>query len=59
MAAPVTVQACWDADRLDLWRVGVTPDPLRLATQIARSGRLYEEAKRRSLFWRAKRRRSR
>jgi uncharacterized protein len=59
MAAPVTVQACWDADRLDLWRVGVTPDPLRLATQIARSGGLYEEAKRRSLFWRANRWRSR
>jgi uncharacterized protein len=28
--------ACWDADRLDLGRVGVTPDPIRLGTQAAR-----------------------
>lgn len=30
------VLACWDADRLDLGRVGVTPDPLRLCTDAAR-----------------------
>jgi uncharacterized protein len=28
--------ACWDADRLDLARVGITPDPLRLCTDAAR-----------------------
>lgn len=28
-----TVNTCFDADRLDLWRVGVTPDPARLATK--------------------------
>ena len=28
-----TIDACFDADRLDLWRVGVTPDPNRLATE--------------------------
>ena len=28
-----TVDACFDADRLDLGRVGITPDPDRMATQ--------------------------
>lgn len=28
-----TVDTCFDADRLDLWRIGVTPDPNRLATK--------------------------
>lgn len=32
----VTVQTCWDADRLDLGRVGITPRPSRLCTSIAR-----------------------
>lgn len=50
--APPAVQACWDADRLDLWRVWITPDPRRLATQAARSQHVYEEAKRRALSWR-------
>ncbi len=31
-----TVQACWDADRLDLGRVGITPDPKRLCSDAAR-----------------------
>lgn len=31
-----TVLACWDADRLDLGRVGVTPKPHRLCTDAAR-----------------------
>lgn len=31
-----TLLACWDADRLDLGRVGITPDPRRLGTQAAR-----------------------
>ena len=26
----VSVQACWDADRLDWGRVGIRPAPLRL-----------------------------
>lgn len=30
-----TIQACWDADRLDLGRVGVRPDPRRLCTAVA------------------------
>jgi uncharacterized protein len=32
----VTVQTCWDADRLDLGRVGITPHPSRLCTEAAR-----------------------
>src|SRR5205814_1413443 len=27
-----TLLACWDADRLDLGRVGITPEPHRLCT---------------------------
>ena len=34
--ADPTIQACWDADRLDLGRVGVTPAPHRLCTDAAR-----------------------
>ncbi len=30
-----TVAACWDADRLDLWRLGVRPDPRLLSTEAA------------------------
>jgi uncharacterized protein len=32
----VTIQACWDADRLDLGRVGITPHPRYLTTVIAK-----------------------
>jgi uncharacterized protein len=32
-----TLQACWDADRLDLARVGVMPVPGRLCTDSART----------------------
>ncbi|NBV87434.1 MAG: hypothetical protein EBS01_14485 [Verrucomicrobia bacterium] len=35
--ADPTVQACWDADRLDLGRVGIKPAPHRLCTDAARS----------------------
>ena len=34
--ADVTVQTCWDADRLDLWRVGMWPDPRKLCTAAAK-----------------------
>jgi uncharacterized protein len=33
-----TVGVCWDADRLNLWRVGRRPDPRLLSTEAARSG---------------------
>jgi uncharacterized protein len=32
----ITLQVCWDADRLDLGRVGITPRPNRLCTDAAR-----------------------
>ena len=32
----ITVCTCWDADRLDLGRVGIKPDPAYLCTDIAR-----------------------
>ena len=47
-----TVGACWDADRLNLWRVNVRPDPKWLSTsagkdnqRIARAGRFEGRAK--------------
>jgi uncharacterized protein len=33
----VTIQTCWDSDRLDLGRVGITPDPNFLCTAAARN----------------------
>jgi uncharacterized protein len=34
--ADVTVQTCWDADRLDLGRIGIRPDPKFLCTDTAK-----------------------
>jgi uncharacterized protein len=34
--ADLTVQTCWDADRLDLGRVGITPSPHKLCTEAAK-----------------------
>ena len=31
-----TIAVCWDADRLNLWRVGTEPDPAFLSTAAAR-----------------------
>ena len=47
--ADVTVQTCWDADRLDLGRVGRRPDPERLCTPAARDPSLIAWAYCRSL----------
>lgn len=49
LEADVTVQTCWDADRLDLGRVGIRPAPERLCTASAREPALIEWAYRRSL----------
>jgi hypothetical protein len=37
VSADPTIGACWDADRLHLWRIGVTPDPARLSTAAGRA----------------------
>jgi uncharacterized protein len=35
--ADITVQVCWDADRLDLGRVGIVPAPKKLCTSAAKT----------------------
>ena len=45
----VTVQTCWDADRLDLGRVGIKPNPHRLCTLAARQPVIIEWAYNRSI----------
>lgn len=47
--AHVTVQTCWDADRLDLGRVGIVPKPRYLCTTIAKEPDVITWAHRRSL----------
>lgn len=44
----VTIQTCWDADRLDLGRVGITPHPSRLCTEAARRPEMIRWADRRA-----------
>ena len=45
----ITVQTCWDADRLDLGRVGVRPSPDLLCTAPARESAFIEWAHARAL----------
>ena len=40
------LRACWDADRLDLWRVGIEPDPELLCTAHARKPEVLGRANR-------------
>ena len=47
--ADITVQVCWDADRLDLGRVGIKPAPHRLCTASAKSVDVLEAAYERSV----------
>lgn len=47
--ADVTVRTCWDADRLDLWRVGFTPKAELLCTEAAREASMLDWSKKRSL----------
>ena len=47
--ADLTVQTCWDADRLDLGRAGIETDPDRLCTSEARSEEIIVWAHERSL----------
>lgn len=45
----VTVLTCWDADRLDLGRVGIRPRPERLCTPAARDPAILDWAYQRSV----------
>jgi len=47
----LTVATCWDADRLDLHRVGITPDPRRLCTEAARKAEILNFAETRAKYW--------
>ena len=46
----ITVGTCWDADRLDLDRVGVEPDPKMLNTEPAKLLARYDARTRRKLI---------
>ncbi|MBT6690851.1 hypothetical protein HOB10_00755 [Candidatus Parcubacteria bacterium] len=41
----ITIQTCWDADRLDLWRINSKPDPNLLYTEIAKKEETIEYAR--------------
>lgn len=45
-----TIQTCWDSDRLDLGRVGMTPHPDRLCTDAAKSYDMISWANGRACF---------
>ena len=47
----ITVLTCWDADRLDLGRVGITPDPDRLSTAPAKRQETIDLAWQQSMQW--------
>ena len=47
----ITVATCWDADRLDLPRCGITVDPLRLATEQAKAPIILDRAALNATDW--------
>jgi uncharacterized protein len=49
LKADITVQTCWDSDRLDLGRAGITPVPHRLCTAEARDPALLDWAYKQSI----------
>jgi uncharacterized protein len=52
--ADITVQTCWDADRLDLGRVGTKPDARYLCTDAAKDPKMIKWAHNRATAIRAK-----
>lgn len=44
----ITVQTCWDADRLDLGRVWIWPEPKQLCTEFAKNPEVIAWANQRS-----------
>lgn len=53
LVGDITVLTCWDADRLDLGRVGIVPRADRLCTSAARDNQLMRWAYERSVSWRS------
>jgi uncharacterized protein len=49
LEADITVQTCWDSDRLDLLRAGIRPDPKMLCTAAAKDSNLISWANERSM----------
>jgi uncharacterized protein len=47
--AELTVKICWDADRLDLARAGIKPNPRRLCTHTAKNKEIIHWANERSV----------
>ena len=48
--ADITIQTCWDADRLDLGRVGMMPEPTKLCTSAAKAPTMLKWADGRAAF---------
>ncbi len=48
--ADITVQTCWDSDRLDLRRVGMVPAPKKLCTPAAKTWEIIRWAHGRAAF---------
>ena len=46
----ITIQTCWDSDRLDLGRVGITPHPSKLCTEVAKTKKMIQWADGRASF---------
>ncbi|XZE56384.1 hypothetical protein SH139x_002495 [Planctomycetaceae bacterium SH139] len=46
----ITIQTCWDSDRLDLGRVGIMPHPSRLCTEVAKRPETIQRADGRASF---------
>lgn len=51
VSANLTIQTCWDADRLDLMRVGTMPDKRYLCTDAAKQDEMIRWAVEQSLAW--------
>lgn len=47
----ITIATCWDADRLDLPRVGIEVNPKYLLTEAAKQSFNIEEARNRAMDW--------
>ena len=48
--ADITIQTCWDADRLDLGRVGIVPAPHKLCTPSSKTWKIIRWADGRACF---------